>query len=88
MALTLNGPPESPNIRALAQWRQERLTGLVGVTVTLQQNVDAASGILLVWKNGALLDPSTIALAGNVLTLGSALIAGDIIVVLYKARGV
>lgn len=88
MALTLNAPPESPNIRALAAWRQERLTGITGTTITLQQNVDAASGILLVFKNGALLDPSTTALSGKTLTLGGALVAGDIVVVLYHARGV
>jgi hypothetical protein len=86
MPLTLNSTPESPNIRALAQWRQERLTGLVGVTVTLQQKVDVASGILLCWKNGTLLDPTTVTPSGQTLTLGVALIAGDVFVTLYKAR--
>ena len=87
MPLSLQHPPEG-NDRALAAWRQERVTGLTTATVTLKQNVDAASGICLVFKNGTLLDPTTVTPSGNVLTLGSALIAGDIIVVLYKARGV
>lgn len=85
MAVSLPQPP-TPNDRALAAWRQERLTGLTTATVTLQQNVDAASGLLLVFKNGTLLDPTTVTLSQNVLTLSSALIAGDIIVVVYKAR--
>ena len=85
MPLSLTRPPEG-NDRALAAWRQERLTGLTTATVTLQQNVDAASGLLLVFKNGTLLDPTTVTLSQNVLTLSSALIAGDIIVVVYKAR--
>jgi len=85
MPLSLQHPPEG-NDRALAAWRQERVTGLTTATVTLKQNVDAASGILLVFKNGALLDPLTIALSGQTLTLSGALVAGDIIVVLYHAR--
>jgi hypothetical protein len=85
MPLSLTRPPEG-NDRALAAWRQERFTGLTTATVTLSQNVDAASGILMVFKNTALLDPSTIALSGKTLTLSGALIAGDIVVVLYHAR--
>lgn len=85
--LSLPVAPETQNIRALAAWRQEEVTGLVTATITLQQQIDAASGICLVWKNGTLVQPSTITIAGNTLTLGSALIAGDWVVIFYKARG-
>ena len=88
MPLSLAGPPESPNIRALAQWRQEQFTGLTTTDIPLSQVPDQASGILLCWKNGTLLDPTTVTLSGSTLTLSSALIAGDVVVVFYKARGV
>jgi hypothetical protein len=85
MPLSLTRPPEG-NDRALAAWRQERLTGLTTATVTLSQNVDVASGICLVFKNGTLLDPTTVTPSGKTLTLSGALVAGDIVVVLYHAR--
>lgn len=88
MALSLPSPPESPNVRALAQWRQDRQTGLTTDAVVLPQTPDGASGIVLVFKNGTLLDPTTVTLSGSTLTLSSALVAGDVVVTLYKCRGV
>lgn len=87
MPLSLPAPYATANERALAQWRQEEFTGLVTAVVTLSQTPDLASGLLLVWKNGTLLRPSLNVLAGSILTLPSALIAGDWVVVFYKARG-
>lgn len=88
MALTLNSPPESANVQALSQWRQEEFTGLTTAVVTLAQQPDVKSGMMLVFKNGTLLRPSLNVLSGTTLTLPSALIAGDWVVVSYKARGV
>lgn len=86
MALTLPQPPESRNIDVLRQWKQEEFTGITTAVVPLSQVPDAASGILLVWKNGTLLRPSLNTISGATLTLPSALIAGDWVVVLYKGR--
>lgn len=87
MAVSLPAPPETSNVRALAQWKQEEFTGITTAVVPLSQMPDAASGILLVWKNGTLLRPSLNVLDGSTLTLPGALIAGDWVVVFYKARG-
>lgn len=88
MALSLPIPPRDANERALAAWKQERFTGLTGTSVSLSSSVDANSGILMVFKNGSLVDPSTVAVSGATLTLGGALIGTDVLVVFYKARGV
>lgn len=86
MALSLPIPPRDANERALAQWRQEEFTGLTSATVALSQTVDVASGIILAFKNGTLLRPSLNAVSGSTLTLPAALVAGDWLVVIYKAR--
>jgi hypothetical protein len=39
-----------------------------------------------VWKNGTMVRPSLVSVAGNVVTLPGALIAGDWVVVIFKAR--
>lgn len=86
MPLSLPAPYETKNIQALAQWRQEEFTGLATATISLSQTPDAASGILLAFKNGTLLRPSLNTLSGSTLTLPGALIVGDWLVVYYKAR--
>lgn len=86
MPLSLPAPPETPNVRALAAWKTEEFTGLTVATLTLAANVDAASGMLFVFKNGTLLRPSLVTVSGSVVTLPSALIAGDWVAVLYKSR--
>lgn len=87
MALALPAPPETANITALAAWKQDRLTGLTTTAVPLTAQVDVKGGICLVWKNGTLLDPNAVTIDGATLTLASALIAGDIVVVFYHSRG-
>lgn len=89
MALTLASPAETPNIRALAAWpAPERFTGLTVATVTVSRAVDQASGLWLCFKNGALVDPQTITVSGSTFTFGSAFVAGDVVVIFYKGRGV
>ena len=89
MPLSLPAPPETPNVRALAAWpAPERSTGHTGTTVTVTRAVDVASGLWLVFLNGALVDPSTIAVYASTFTLGSTLSSGDVVVIFYKARGV
>jgi hypothetical protein len=78
---------ESANIRALANRKYERFTGLTGTVITLHNPV--VLGTEQVFKNGALLDPvnnATYFLQGNTLTLGSALISTDVLVVHYHFR--
>lgn len=84
MPIQLPEPPESPNVRALAGWSREEFTGLTTAVVTLAKTANA--GTELVVKNGSIVRPSTYTLAGTTLTLGSALIAGDWVVVWYHAR--
>ena len=84
--LSLPTPPASPNEVALASWKVEEFTGLTVATITLAANADAASGMVLVWKNGTLLRPSLNTISANVITLPSALIAGDWVVVVYHSR--
>lgn len=86
MALSLTSPPESRNIAILAQWQQEEFTGLTTTTVPLSSAPDTTSGMCLVFKNGTLVRPSLITISGSTLTLPSALVAGDWIVIFYKAR--
>lgn len=81
--------PESPNVRALAQEYRERFTGLSTAVVTLAQvpmQTVNGQGLELVFKNGALVDPSTYTTAGNVITLGGALTGSDVVVVRYPYR--
>lgn len=81
--------PETPNIRFLAQRERERFTGLTTAVVTLT-NTPAqtirGTGLDAVFKNGALVDPTTYTVVGNVITLGGALIVGDVVVVFYAYR--
>lgn len=72
------------NERALASLTRERFTGLVTAVVTCSYPVQ--SGTELVFKNGSLVDPDSYTVSNTTITLGGALIAGDIVVVLYHAR--
>ena len=87
MALSLVAPPETANITALAAWKQERFTGMTTTTIALSAQVDQKGGITLVWKNGTLLDPNTITISDSTVTVSSAFVAGDVVVVLYHYRG-
>lgn len=82
--IALPQPPESPNVRQLASWRWERYTGLTTTTVTVSNPV--VSGTALVWKNGALVDPTTVTTQSNVVTLPASLVSGDVVVVAYFYR--
>lgn len=76
--------PETPNILALSRQIRDRITGVVGVTVTLSQ--PPVSGSELVFLNGALVDPSSYTISGVTLTLGGAAIVTDVLVVRYLFR--
>lgn len=86
---SLPSQPETPNVRVLAQEYREEFTGLTTAVVTLAnaplETVNGV-GLELVFKNGALVAPSTYTIDANVITLGSALIAGDVVVVRYPFR--
>lgn len=84
--LPLPSPPESENIEQLSQLSRERFTGLTTTAITL---ADAAvEGYELLFKNGALLDPSAAyTISGRNITLTAAAIAGDVFVVFYYFRG-
>jgi len=79
--------PETQNVRVLAQESLEEFTGIATATVTLTNRVlTTVNGIALalVFKNGTLVQPSTYTIAGNVITLGSALTGTDWVVVRYS----
>lgn len=82
--------PESANVRVLAQRYRERLTGIAGVTLTLQQEPARTAdgvGLELLVKNGVVLDPSAAySIAGRVITLAVAAIVGDVFQVHYFYR--
>lgn len=84
--LSLASPPETPNVRTLAAWTQEEQTGIVGVTITLSQVPDGASGVIMIWKNGTLVRPSLQSVVGKTVTLAVALAAPDWVVIFYKNR--
>lgn len=78
----------TPNEQALAGWTRERFTGLSGTAVTLSRTPIA--GLELVFFNGTALDPnggaSGYSLNENVVTLGTAAVAGDVFLIWYLAR--
>ena len=82
--LALPNAPESANVRALASWTTERFTGLTSNTVTLSN--PAVKGAVMTFKNGLLVDPTTVTVQAKTLTLGSALVSGDLVVVTYFYR--
>lgn len=92
--LQMPGVPADSNERALAQVYRERFTGLTGTAITLAytpaQTADSV-GLERVYKNGALLDhaggASGYSILGKAITLGAALIAGDVVIVHYWYRG-
>lgn len=92
--LQLPTTPDNNNERALAQVYRERFTGLTGTALTLLNTPARTAddtGLERVFKNGALLDPAGGAggysITGKAITLGTALIAGDVVVVHYWYRG-
>ena len=76
--------PETANVRALAAWVREELTGLTTAVVTLAHEPQTETETVV--KNGAVVRPSTYTVSGKTITLGSALVAGDWVVVTYWAR--
>lgn len=83
----------TPNEQALAQEYHERVTGSTASSITLTyQPAQTQDGVSLVrlFKNGALLDDqggaSAYTISGQVITLGTALIVGDIVHVFYPYR--
>ena len=76
-------PTTDLNFQRLRFFGRERLTGVVGVTLTLSEQ---AIGVNydLVFKNGLLLDPgAAYTIADAAITLAVAAIAGDVFVVWY-----
>jgi len=88
--LLMPDEPESPNIRALSALAVERYTGSTATTFTLTDT--AIEGMEQVFKNGTLLDPGNPGAAGtyllkqNTLTLGTALLVTDVLIVRYYYR--
>lgn len=88
---TVSPPPTDPGTRQALSFIRERFTGLTTATVTTTNTMVADT--VLVFKNGALLDPNGGAggysTAGKTITLGTAAIAGDVFVVAgYYRTGV
>jgi hypothetical protein len=88
--IALPEQPRSENERQLAMQTRDRFTGLTTATITLTNTpVKTTGGIGLerVFKNGVLLDPSVAyTIAGNVITLAVAAIAGDVFIIDYLYR--
>ncbi len=87
--IQLPNQPETPNVRYLAQRARERFTDLTTDTITLA-HIPARTvrdeGLEGVFLNRALVDPDTYTIDGDTITLGSALIATDVVVVFYSYR--
>lgn len=81
--LPLPAPP-SANERALAGYTRERRTGLTGAALVL--GAPSVPGTVLVWQNGALLDPATVGEAGDRLTLPAPADPSDVFTVTYYQR--
>lgn len=73
---------KDPAIQALSRFGYERQTGLTTTALTLDNA--PVDGTLQLFKNGALLDPSTaFTVSGTAVTLGVAAIAGDVFLAYY-----
>ena len=82
--IPLPRPPESANVLALACRGRDTFTGLTSTTVTLS---DPATGAPeMVFKNGLLLTPSQYSISGTTVTLSTALVSSDEVIVHYQFR--
>lgn len=85
--LPLPSMPPTPNERTLASKFVDRITNVATSTFALSQHPIA--GYEQVYKNGALLDPSTqYTLVGNTVTLAIPLVTTDIVLAHYHYRQV
>lgn len=84
--MKLPNAPETPNIQSLANLTVERVTGITGTTLTFTNVIDA--GFYLLFKNGSLVDPTTVSVTGKTITLGSAATGTDIFVLAYHYRSI
>lgn len=84
MAVSTPNAPGSPNQRAFANLKVERLTGVTGATLTFTNVIDPT--FYLLFKNGSLVDPSTLTVTGTTIGLGTAAISGDVFVLQYHFR--
>lgn len=86
---SLPSQPETPNVRVLGQELIEEFTGLTTADVTLaEQPLETLGGaaLLLVFKNGTLVRPSTYTVSGKTVTLDADLIEADWLVARYSYR--
>ena len=75
--LPLPNQPETPNVRRLAQYRQEEQTGVTGFTLAVDEQI--VEGWEAIYKNGLRLRRGVdYTLAGGTVTLAVAAIAGDV----------
>lgn len=84
MAISTPSAPGSPNQRAFANLKVERLTGITGTTLTFVNVIDPT--FYLLFKNGSLVDPNTLTLTGASIGLGSAATGTDVYVLQYHFR--
>lgn len=75
----------SPNLRSLASWKTESLTGIAGTVLTFGNVIDRNAALL--FKNGSLVDPGTYTVTLNTITaLSPASIVGDVWLLFYHFR--
>lgn len=79
--IAIPNQPENGNIRSLANWKAERVSGIAGTTLPLTNVIDTEA--TLVFQNGSLLDPNTYTITANTIELGSSAVSGDVFVVFY-----
>lgn len=84
MAISTPSAPGSPNQRAFANLKVDRLTGLTGTTLTFVNVIDPT--FYLLFKNGSLVDPNTLTVTGSTIGLGSAATGTDVYVLQYHFR--
>jgi len=84
MAVGLPNTPETRNIRSLANWKAERVSGITGSVLTFTNTIDREAALL--FKNGALVDPQAYTIVGVTIELGSAATGTDVFVLHYHYR--
>lgn len=84
MAIGTPNAPSSPNQQSFANMKVERVTGVTGTSLPFTNVID--STFYLLFKNGSLVDPSTLTVAGSTITVGTAAISSDVFVLMYHFR--
>lgn len=76
--------PGSPNQQSFANMKVERVTGITGTSLPFGNVINPTCYLL--FKNGMVVDPSTLTPTGAGITIGTPAIPSDVFVLHYNFR--